>query len=161
MPTMETRPLPSRSSIESATLLQAGEGSPGLDEHREHLRVPVESCRPIAVRPLDSQGQPCGRWFLADLMDLSVGGMCLLASDGQTPEVGQWLLLDLRCHPGFGQIRLRAQLRWFVRAHFALTFGVAFASPLPEVPVLAVERRSLRRDPNLEDWAIEEDRPPT
>jgi hypothetical protein len=38
---------------------------------------------------------------------------------------------------------------------------VAFASPLPEVPVLAVERRSLRRDPNLEDWAIVEDRQPT
>ncbi|MBD2549165.1 hypothetical protein H6G65_06140 [Microcystis elabens FACHB-917] len=58
----------------------------------------------------------------------------------------------MRSHPGFGQ------LRWFTRAHFALSFSVAFATPLAEVPVLSVERRGTRRDPNQEDWALEEER---
>ncbi|KEF42042.1 MAG: hypothetical protein ER33_07940 [Cyanobium sp. CACIAM 14] len=126
------------------------------EDHRAYPRHAVECCRPIAVRHLDDERQPSGRWFLSDILDVSVGGMCLLAADHQTPELGEWLLLDLRAHPGFGQIRLEAKLRWFVRAHFALTFGVAFASPLAAVPELAVERRSLRRDPNLEEWALRE-----
>jgi hypothetical protein len=53
---------------------------------------------------------------------------------------------------------MQAQVRWLTRAHFAFTFGVAFATPLREVPVLSEERRNMRRDPNLEDWAIKEER---
>jgi len=83
--------------------------------------------------------------------------MCLIANEDQALEAGQWLLLDVRSHPGFGQLRLRAQLRWFTRAHFALSFGVAFATPLKEVPVLSVERRGTRRDPNQEEWALQEE----
>lgn len=156
MPIMETSPLPTQVPFASGTLLR-GESSTCVPEQlRTYARHSVECCRPIAVRHLETDGQPIGRWFLADIMDLSEGGMCLLASDDQTPEVGQGLLLDVRTHPNFGQLRLKVQLRWFVRAHFALTFGVAFASPLAEVPALAVERRSLRRDPNLEEWALSE-----
>jgi hypothetical protein len=127
-------------------------------EKRAYARHSIESCRTIAVRRLDGDGQPCGRWFLADIADVAEGGMCLIANEDQALEAGQWLLLDVRSHPGFGQLRLRAQLRWFTRAHFALSFGVAFATPLKEVPVLSVERRGTRRDPNQEDWAIEEER---
>lgn len=126
-------------------------------EKRAFVRQPIENCRNIAVRRLDGDLKPCGRWFLADIVDVSEGGMCLIVSEEQSLEVGQWLLLDLRCHPGFGQLRLQARMCWLIRAHFALTFGVAFATPLKEVPVLSVERRSIRRDPNEEDWALEEE----
>jgi hypothetical protein len=157
MPIMESKTLPTTPPVESATLLRAGSPADLPEEHRLFARHSVECCRPIAIRCLDADGKPTGRWFLADIMDLSEGGMCMLASDPQTPEVGQWLLLDLRSHPGFGQIRLRAVMRWFVRAHFALIFGVSFAAPLPAVPTLEGERRSLRRDPNLEEWALDDD----
>ncbi len=126
-------------------------------EKRAFARHSIESCRPIAVRRLDSDGQPSGRWFLADIADVGKGGMCLIANEDQALEAGQWLLLDVRSHPGFGQLRLRAQLRWFTRAHFALSFGVAFSTPLLKVPVLSVERRVTRRDPNQEEWALEEE----
>jgi hypothetical protein len=127
-------------------------------EKRAFSRHSIESCRPIAVRRLDGDGQPCGRWFLADIADVAEGGMCLIANEDQALEAGQWLLLDVRSHPGFGQQRLRARLRWFARAHFALSFGVAFATPFQEVPVLSLERRATRRDPNQEEWALEEER---
>lgn len=127
-------------------------------EERAFARHSIESCRTIAVRRLDVDGQPCGRWFLADIADVGEGGMCLIANEDQALEPGQWLLLDVRSHPGFGQLRLRAQLRWFTRAHFALSFGVAFATPLKAVPVLSVERRGTRRDPNQEEWALQEER---
>ncbi len=154
---MQTRSLPTKAPLEAATFVMAGEPAGIHEEHRAHARQSIECCRPIAVRCLDAEGKPSGRWFLADIMDLSEGGMCLLTSGDPAPELGQWLLLDLRAHPNFGRTRMRAKLRWYVRAHFALTFGVAFASPLRDVPTLAVERRSVRRDPNLEEWALSED----
>lgn len=49
-------------------------------------------------------------------------------------------------------------MRRLTRAHLALTFGVAFDTPLQEIAVLSVERRNQRRDPNQEDWALEEER---
>ncbi|AFY29664.1 hypothetical protein Cyagr_2560 [Cyanobium gracile PCC 6307] len=127
-------------------------------EKRAFGRHPVERCRPIAIRRLNGEGHPCGRWFLADIVDVAEGGMGLIANEEQTLGMGQWILLDLHSHPDFGVQRLRARLRWISQAHFALTFGVAFASPLRELPVLSVERRSLLRDPNEEEWALEEER---
>ncbi len=148
----------SQSSSESGVLLGDKERAGARRDKRSYPRHAIESCRTIALRRLDDDRQPTGRWFLADVADVGAGGMCLIASEAQSLEIGQWLLMGLRAHPGFGQLRMQAQLRWLTRAHFALTFGVAFASPLKDVPVLSVERRSLRRDPNREDWAIEEER---
>jgi hypothetical protein len=124
---------------------------------RAYGRHNTENCRSIALRRLDDDRKPSGRWFLSDIIDVGEGGMCLIVSEEESLELGQWLLMDLRAHPGFGQLRLQAQLRWLTRAHFALTFGVAFATPLKEVPVLSVERRNTRRDPHEEDWAREEE----
>ncbi len=142
----------------AGALLHERERTATRREKRAFARHSIESCRTIAVRRLDADGQPFGRWFIADIADVAEGGMCLIANEDQALEAGQWLLLDVRSHPGFGQLRLRAQLRWFTRAHFALSFGVAFATPLKEVPVLSVERRGTRRDPNQEEWALEEER---
>jgi hypothetical protein len=157
MPIMETTPLPAKAAFKSATHLQAEDNTGLHEEHRLYARRSVESCRPVAIRRLDADRKPCGLWFLSDIMDVSEGGMCLLASDDHAVEVGQWLLIDLRNHPSFGQLRIKAQLRWFVMAHFALIFGVAFEAPLAKIPTLAVERRSIRRDPNLEEWALNDD----
>lgn len=157
MTNMQTRPLPTKANVESATLVMAGDQAGIPEEHRAYDRQAIECCRPIAVRCLDADGRPSGPWFLADIMDLCEGGACLLASGDQAPELGQWLLMDLRAHPNFGRTRMRAKLRWYVRAHFALTFGVAFSSLLPLVPALEAERRGQRRDPNLEEWALEAD----
>jgi hypothetical protein len=161
MTTMEPRILPNSpldlTAVESATVLEAGDISALAEEHRIFARHSVESCRPIAVRCLDDDGEPLGRWFLSDILDLSEGGLCLLASEAPGLEIGQRILLDLRAHPSFGQTRMRVRLRWFVRAHFAVTFGVAFDSPLALVPSLEAERRSVPRDPNLEEWAFSEE----
>lgn len=155
---METTPLPTKAAFDPATHLKAEDNTGLHEEQRRYPRLSVESCRPVAIRRPDADSNPCGRWFLSDIVDVSEGGMCLLASDDQAMEVGQWLLIDLRNHPSFGQLRIQAQLRWLTRAHFALTFSVAFATPLKEVPVLSVERRNIRRDPNEEEWALEEER---
>jgi hypothetical protein len=158
MLTSQSGSQPSTAPRSPGVLLQDRSSPAPRREKRAYCRHSIESCRTIAVRRLDGDGQPCGRWFLADIADVAEGGMCLIANEDQALEAGQWLLLDVRSHPGFGQLRLRAQLRWFSRAHFALSFGVAFATPLKEVPVLSVERRGTRRDPNLEEWALEEER---
>ncbi len=149
---------PSRSSCASGVLLRDQERAGARRDNRVYLRHPIESCRTIALRRLDDARQPMGRWFLADIVDVGEGGMCLIASEEQSLALGQWLLMDLRAHPSFGQLRMQAQVRWLTQAHFALTFGVAFETPLKEVPVLSVERRNQRRDPNQEDWALDEER---
>jgi len=127
------------------------------NEKRACARLSVESCRSIAIRRLDNDRNPSGRWFLADIVDVGKGGMCLIAPDEQSLEIGQWILIDLRAQPGFGQLRMQAQVRWLTRGHFALTFGIAFGTALSEIPLLSTERRSMRRDPNEEDWALQEE----
>jgi hypothetical protein len=148
---------PSRSSGASGDLLRDQARAGARQDNRGNPRHPIESCRSISLRRLDDARQPMGRWFLADIINVGEGGMCLIADEDQSLAPGQWLLMDLRAHPGFGQLRMQAQLRWLTRARFALTFGVAFETPLKAVPVLSVERRNERRDPNLEDWALEEE----
>ena len=49
-------------------------------EHRRLERYPVAGSRPIALRPLDPDGQPAGSWMLADILDISHGGLALLLS---------------------------------------------------------------------------------
>jgi hypothetical protein len=148
---------PLRSSCASGVLLRDQERAGARRDNRDYFRHPIESCRAIALRRLDDARQPSGRWFLADMVDVGEGGMCLIASEEQSLALGQWLLMDLRAHPCFGQLRMQAKVRWLTQAHFALTFGVAFETPLKEVPVPSVERRNQRRDPNQEDWAIAEE----
>ena len=148
---------PARNANASAVHMRDKEWSGSRRDQRTFSRHCIDSCRTIALRRLDEDRRPTGRWFLADVADVGEGGMCLIASEAQSLEMGQWLLMDLRSHPGFGHLRMQAQVRWLTRAHFAFTFGVAFATPLREVPVLLQERRNIRRDPNLEDWAIEEE----
>lgn len=115
---------------------------------RTHLRNPVEACRPIAAQMLDEQGEPASAWYLADILDVSVGGFCLLITEDQPMPLAQLmrLRLDVRPHPAFGAPVVGAKLRWFVRAGFVVTLGVGFDQPLAKVPALLPCRRSARRE---------------
>ena len=124
-------------------------------EHRRLERCPVQASRPIALRELDGEHGLVGRWLLADILDISKGGMCLMVSGVHPFLAEQPLMLDVRSHPGFGELRLEVTVRWCHRSLSFTTFGVSFLQPLPAVPRLELERRSERRDPNDQPWAQE------
>lgn len=118
---------------------------------RNHLRNPVEACRPIALQMLDEQGAPASAWYLADILDVSVGGFCLLITEDQPMPLTQLMRvrLDVRPHPSFGTPVMGAELRWFVRSGFVVTLGVGFDQPLPKLPALLACRRGARRQLDL------------
>jgi len=124
-------------------------------DHRRLERYPVQASRPIALRLLDANGQPQGRWFLADILDISRGGLCLMLSGPMQLPAEQHLQLDVRCHPDFGLLRLESVVRWCRSSIAFTTLGLAFLKALPRVPRLELERRTVRRDPNDEPWAQE------
>lgn len=125
----------------------------GGRENRRLERFPALGTRPIALRPLAASGAPAGPWVLADILDISLGGMCLLVTGSLHLDVGQALLLDLRSHPSFGQVRLEVQARWWALTDSFSTIGVRFPGELASLPHLELERRTVRRDPNREPWA--------
>lgn len=99
---------------------------------RCYQRAPVDACRPIAVQLLDAAGEPVCNWIQVDILDVSRGGLCLLAIEDADLPIAKLidLRLDVRSHPEFGVDILYGELRWFVRSGFALTFGVSFNAPL-------------------------------
>ena len=122
-------------------------------EQRRLERYPVAGSRPIALRPLDSDGQPAGPWILADILDISVAGLCLLITGSLDLQPSQKLELDLRSHPNFPWHRVAVQARWCVSAESFSTLGLCFDQPLTAIPRLAMERRGQRRDLNQAHWA--------
>ncbi|MFM7086459.1 MAG: PilZ domain-containing protein [Cyanobium sp.] len=125
-------------------------------EQRRLARYPVQASRPIALRLLDPEKRPQGLWHLADILDISRGGLCLMLSDLQDLPTGLVLQLDVRSHPDFGLLRLESEVRWCRSAHGFTTVGVAFLMPLDHIPRLEIERRTSRPDPNNEPWAKED-----
>jgi hypothetical protein len=115
---------------------------------RLHARAPVESCRPIGVQLLNDDGGPACAWVLADILDISNGGFCLLITEH--PELAittlMRLRLDVRPHPSFGVDLLHGELRWFVNSGFVLSFGVGLDAPLAAIPPLLPCRRASRRE---------------
>ncbi len=149
------RPPPPVAS-DSCVLLAPPEGGDWLGQDQRRLeRYPVQASRPIAVRLLDAAGQPQGRWFLADILDIGRGGLCLLVSGPMDLPADQTLQLDVRCHPDFGQLRIESLVRWCRSSIGFTTLGLAFKELLPRIPRLELERRTTRRDPNDEAWAQE------
>lgn len=55
-------------------------GEPGDDQRRTY-RHPVEVCRPIGLQLLNDALEPVTAWLLADILDISLGGLCLLITD--------------------------------------------------------------------------------
>ncbi len=78
--------------------------------------------------------------FSADILDISLGGLCLLITDHQDLCVDQLLTLDFSAHRRPDGIQypgpVQARLRWFVRSGPVTTMGVGFVIPLQELPEL-------------------------
>jgi hypothetical protein len=116
---------------------------------RRFSRATVETCRPLALQLLDAEGQPIGPWTLADILDISLGGLCLLIDhqfflpDDQDPLR---VRLDLRAQPGFGSTWLPATVRWYVQSGYVLSLGLGFDRALITLPTLLPCRRSQRRE---------------
>jgi hypothetical protein len=100
----------------------------------------------------DTPDEPASQWFSADILDISLGGVCVLITGTPDMQLGQRVTLDFKAHrlpeslqP---QTLIAARLRWFVRSGLVSTLGISFDMPLPELPELLAERRLQRRDPN-------------
>lgn len=123
----------------------------GFGCKRQYPRLVAPPCRPVTLRT-EGPGEP-SRWFYADILDISHGGLCVLITDSHDLEVGEVLTVDFKAHrlpASFGgDTRLPATLRWFVRSGHVTTMGVGFVQPLTELPELLPERRHRLRDPNI------------
>ncbi len=118
-------------------------------ESRRLERFPVAGTRPIALRILPVHEQSPSPWFLADILDVSRGGLCLLISGSHELLSSQLLELDLSSHHAFPWMRTTCEVRWWVGTRDFSTLGLAFAAELQQIPSLEIERRSEPRDPNL------------
>ena len=123
---------------------------------RLHLRNPVESCRPIGLQLIDANGSPISGWHQADILDVSLGGFCLLLMEDVPLDLAQLmqLRLDVRPHPSFGVDVVLAELRWFVRSGLIVSLGVGFATPLQQLPELLPCRRAERRPLDLDHTLV-------
>ncbi len=131
---------PSSPAIRAATRLAAGEAAVGGRERRTDFRSPVEVVRSIRLLLLDDTGYPASPWLVADILDLSCGGMCLLigAQPGSPFRPHARVRLDLSMHPDFGVPSLAASVRWFTDAgQQVVSLGVQFDRELPRLPALA------------------------
>ncbi|MFM7313925.1 MAG: PilZ domain-containing protein [Cyanobium sp.] len=124
---------------------------------RTHVRAAAEAVRPLALQRLNpGDGNLESRWMLADILDISCGGLCLLLSESLQLPIAEKVQLDVRSHPAFGTQRMEAEVRWCSNPSSSRSFttlGLAFCKALAEVPRLALERRTVHRDPNTEAWA--------
>jgi hypothetical protein len=111
-----------------------------LLNQRQEPRIQVGSVQPVGLRLLKGDG-PLAPWLVADILDLSHGGMALLLSSAPPMELDQAVLLDVSAHPDFGRVRLPAYLRWFVVSPVVITVGVQFDQPLVVLPQLAQSRK--------------------
>jgi hypothetical protein len=131
--------------------------SPELTRRR-HVRTSVEATRSLALQHLDGDDQPISSWCSADILDISLGGLCLLVMQSfPLPDhEASRIRLDVRSQPGFGVENLAGQIRWFVQSGLVLTLGVGFDQPLERLPALLACRRATPRD--LEPDVLESDR---
>ncbi|MFM8259452.1 MAG: PilZ domain-containing protein [Vulcanococcus sp.] len=105
---------------------------------RREPRDAIEICRPITLQLLSDAGEALSPWLPADILDVSVGGLCLLISEDPALELrqGMPLRLDVTSQPAFGQAQISGQLRWCLRSGLVVTLGLVFNEPLPALPEL-------------------------
>ncbi len=135
--------------VEAGTLLYGSPGELAGDGHdqRRSYRHPVEVCRPIGLQLLNDGLEAVTVWLLADILDVSLGGLCLLITENTNHPFapGHRVRLNVTAHPSFGESELLGQLRWFVRSDFVVTMGIGFDQQLSTLPELLPCRRSVRR----------------
>lgn len=136
--------------ITAATQLSTGTPPSGrADNRRSAFRSPVEAARSVGLMLIDPAGEAATPWIVADILDLSCTGLCLLFFE--RPEsrftAQPRVRLNVSIHPDFGLPELGGTLRWFVRAGFEhmVTLGVQFDEELSRLPSLMPCRRSQPR----------------
>ncbi len=137
--------------VEAGTLLHgSGEDQDGAepgDDQRRTYRHPVEVCRPIGLQLLNDALEPVTPWLLADILDISLGGLCLLITESTDHHFAprHRVRVNVTAHPSFGVSDLLGELRWFVKSDYVVTMGVGFDQQLAELPDLLPCRRAVRR----------------
>ena len=120
------------------------------DGERRFERLVAPPCRPVPIQLLSPEGEPRTEWFYADILDISLGGMCLLITENHELQVGQRLLVDFKVHRANDLHRVAGLVRWFVRSCGVITMGLGFVEPLHDLPELLSDRRHRLRNLNEE-----------
>jgi hypothetical protein len=139
--------------FEAETILSTAEDLETLgpeEGQRRHERLVAPPCRPVPIQLQQQDGTPRSEWFYADILDMSLGGLCLLITENHALEVGHGLLVDFKVHRSADLHRVPGLVRWFVRSGSVTTMGIGFIEPLQELPQLLPERRHRLRNPNEE-----------
>lgn len=118
------------------------------DCQRRYERLVAPPCPPVLIQLPSPGGEAPIEWFYADILDISLGGLCLLITEKHDLQVGQTLLVDFKVHLATDLHRVAGFVRWFVRSGTFTTMGVGFSKPLPQLPQLLPELRNRLRDPN-------------
>ena len=118
-----------------------------VDCQRRYERLVAPPCPPVLIQLPSPGGEARTEWFYADILDISLGGLCLLISGNHDLQVGQTLQVDFNVHRTTDLHRVAGFVRWFVRSGTFNTMGVGFSEPLPQLPQLLPERRNSPRDP--------------
>lgn len=110
------------------------------DERRGTFRSPVEAVRSIGLMFLDDTGYPSSPWLVADVLDVSCGGLCLVVAERRDSPLSSRsrVRLNLKVSPDFAMSDLPASVRWSGRAarDHLLILGVQFDTELPMLPAL-------------------------
>lgn len=119
------------------------------ESQRRHERLVAPPCRPVPIQLQQQDGSPLTDWFFADILDISLGGLCLLITENHALETGHGVLVHFKSIPNSNQHRVQSLLRWFVRSGGVTTMGLGFVEPLKELPELELlpERRRKPRLP--------------
>lgn len=139
LPAPEPPPLPPPPPFGAASILTASDppSDPAAGNSQDVRRFPRQ--HPPLCRPLKAL-LPAAGCFCADILDISLGGVCLLITHNQELRIGLAMTLDFSAHrlPEVLQSRgmVQARLRWYVRSRTVTTMGVGFDAPLQELPGL-------------------------
>ncbi|QEY31254.1 PilZ domain-containing protein [Synechococcus sp. RSCCF101] len=118
--------------LRPSLLPQASEPSGG--SRRDSERFDVVSCAPLRIR---SDSTDSDQWIVADLLDVSLSGFCLLLIGDHKLESGTEVTLDVSNHPDMGARDLKGSVCWCVADIFVCTIGVRLSEPLARLPKLA------------------------
>jgi hypothetical protein len=120
----------------------------GLDEgQRRYERLVAPPCPPVLIQLPSPGAEARTQWFYADILDISLGGLCLFITGNHDLQVGQALLVDFHVHRTADLHQVAGFVRWFVRSSTFTTMGIGFSEPLPQLPQLLPEVRNSPRDP--------------
>jgi hypothetical protein len=115
------------------------------DERRGTFRSPVEAVHSIGLMFLDDTGYPSSPWLVADVLDVSCGGLCLVVAERRQSPFSARSRVRLNLKLGPAMADLPASVRWSVPAasDHLLILGVQFDTELPELPALLAGSRGL------------------